>query len=383
MPLLPDFKLETYFSRWEFTARHHLTASDAESLSLRELLDMGDAADAEAFDKMWLGYTQTFGAPELREAIAGTYDKQGSQNILCFAGAEEGLYIACHALLGAGDHAIVVTPNYQAAETVPLSICEVTGVALDAAQDWQLDLQRVAAAIRPTTKLISINFPHNPTGKIIERTVLEALVALCRQHGIWLFSDEVYRLLGPDPAKQLPQVADIYERGLSLNVMSKAYGLPGLRIGWIACQDHDLLLRMERMKHYLSICNSGPSEHLARIALKQGDRILARNNRLVRENLALLDTFFAEFPGLFEWRRPDGGCVGFPRYIGPGTVEAFTTKLVEQSGVLLLPSTIYTSELGPTPHDRFRIGYGRAKFAEGLAAFRAHLFDHPCAATAS
>jgi aspartate/methionine/tyrosine aminotransferase len=373
MPLLPDFKLETYFSRWEFTARYHLTASDAESMSLRELLNMGDAADAEAFDTLWLGYTQTFGAPDLRETIAGTYDHQGPHDILCFAGAEEGLYIACHALLAAGDHAIVVTPNYQAAETVPLSICGVTGVALDATQNWELDLERVAAAIRPNTKLVSINFPHNPTGKILEREVLDGLVALCRQHGLWLFSDEVYRLLGPDPSKHLPQVADIYERGLSLNVMSKAYGLPGLRIGWIACQDSELLVRMERMKHYLSICNSGPSEHLARIALKNRERILARNNRLVRDNLALLDTFFAEFPALFEWRRPDGGCVGYPRYIGPGPVEAFTTRLVEQSGVLLLPSTIYRSELGPVPEDRFRIGFGRAKLAQGLAVFQAYL----------
>jgi aspartate/methionine/tyrosine aminotransferase len=373
MSLLPDFKLETYFSRWEFSARYHLTASDAESLSLRELLAMGGADDAEAFDNLWLGYTQTFGAPELREAIAATYDRQSQQNILCFAGAEEGLYIACHALLSTGDHAIVVTPNYQAAETVPLSICEVTGVPLDPTRNWRLDLERVAAAIRPNTKLVSINFPHNPTGKIIDHEDLDALVALCRQHGLWLFSDEVYRLLGPDPARHVPQVADIYERGLSLNVMSKAYGLPGLRIGWIACQDRDLLVRMERMKHYLSICNSGPSEQLACIALKHRERILARNNDLVRHNLDLLDTFFAEFPGLFEWRRSDGGCVGYPRYVGPGTVEAFTTELVERSGVLLLPSSIYGSELGPVPQDRFRIGFGRARLAEGLAAFREHL----------
>ncbi|KAF1709087.1 aminotransferase class I/II-fold pyridoxal phosphate-dependent enzyme [Pseudoxanthomonas sacheonensis] len=373
MPMLPDFKLETYFSRWEFNARYHLTASDAQSLTLRELLDMGDAADVEAFDKLWLGYTQTFGAPELRDAIAATYDRQGAQNVLCFAGAEEGLYIANHALLEPGDHAIVVTPNYQAAETVPLSLCEATGVPLDPQQDWGLDLERVAAAIKPNTRLVSINFPHNPTGKILEREVLDGLVALCRRHGLWLFSDEVYRLLGPDPQRHLPQVADLYERGLSLNVMSKAYGLPGLRIGWIACQDHGLLVRMERMKHYLSICNSGPSEQLALIALKHRERILARNNGLVRDNLALLDAFFAEFPDHFDWSRPDGGCVGYPRYTGPGSVETFATGLVEQSGVLLLPSSIYSSQLGPTPDDRFRIGFGRAGLAEGLAAFREHL----------
>jgi aspartate/methionine/tyrosine aminotransferase len=373
MSSLPDFRLETYFSQWEFTARHHLTASDAQSLTLRALLDMADPTDAEAFDRLWLGYTETFGGPALRHEIACTYDTLTTDHVLCFAGAEEGIYIANHVLLGKEDHAIVVTPNYQAMETVPLSICAVTGVPLDPATNWDLDLARVSDAIRPNTKLVSINFPHNPTGRIIDRATLDGLISLCRQHGLWLFSDEVYRLLGPYPDRQVPQVADLYERGLSLNVMSKAYGLPGLRIGWIACRDRDLLLRMERMKHYLSICNSGPSEVLARIGLKARDRILARNNALVRGNLALLETFFAEFRDLFEWRTPDGGCVAYPRYLGKGSVDDFCADLVERSGVLLLPAGIYRSELGPTPTDRFRIGFGREGMAEGIGAFRAHL----------
>ncbi|MGH6615214.1 aminotransferase class I/II-fold pyridoxal phosphate-dependent enzyme [Sphingomonas sp.] len=373
MPALQDFRLETYFSKWEFRARFHLTASDAQSMTLRELLDLADPQDVAAFDAMWLGYTETFGAPDLRAEIARTYDVRAADDILCFAGAEEGLYVAANVLLARDDHAIVVTPNYQAAETVPLSICAVTGVPLDPASGWNLDLDRVAAAIRPNTKLISINFPHNPTGRIIARDTLDGLIALCRRHGIWLFSDEVYRLLGPDSDRHLPQVADLYERGLSLNVMSKAYGLPGLRIGWIACADRDLLVRLERMKHYLSICNSGPSERLAVIGLRARDRILARNNALVRDNLALFDAFFDDHRHLFDWTRPDGGCVGYPRWTGPGSVDAFATKLVEEAGVLVLPSSIYRSDLGPTPTDRFRIGFGRAGLPEGLAAFRGHL----------
>jgi aspartate/methionine/tyrosine aminotransferase len=373
MTALKDFRLETYFSRWEFAARYHLTASDAQSMTLSELLAMADPADRGAFDRLWLGYTETWGAPALREEIARTYDAREAADILCFAGAEEGIYVANHVLLEPDDHAIVVTPNYQAAETVPLSICAVTGVPLNPDNNWSLDLDRIAAAIRPNTKLVSINFPHNPTGRIIERDVLDGLIALCRRHGLWLFSDEVYRLLGPDPDKQVSQVADLYERGVSLNVMSKAYGLPGLRIGWIACADRDLLIRMERMKHYLSICNAAPSEHLAIIALRNRDAILTRNNALVRANLELLDGFFAEFPNLFEWHRPDGGCVGYPRYLGPGTVDDFAAKLVEETGVLVLPSGIYSSDLDPTPTDRFRVGFGRAGMVEGLAAFRAYL----------
>jgi aspartate/methionine/tyrosine aminotransferase len=130
---------------------------------------------------------------------------------------------------------------------------------------------------------------------------------------------------------------------------------------------------MERMKHYTSICGASPSELLAQIALKARERILARNRGLIVRNLALLEGFFAEHPDLFAWYLPDGGCIGFPRYLGREGVEAFATRLVEQSGVLLLPASVYKSELGATPADRFRIGYGRDHMAAGLDAMRAHL----------
>lgn len=373
MTALPDFKLETHFSKWEFAARYHLTASDAQSMTLPELLALAEPADRAAFENVWLGYTETWGASDLRQAIASTYESRSAADILCFAGAEEGIYAAMRVLLEPHDHAIVVTPNYQAAETVPLSICEVTGVPLDPSDDWSLDIDRVAAAVRPNTRVVSINFPHNPTGKILERDRFDALVDLCRAHGIYLFSDEVYRPLGPEGASHLPQAADLYERGLSLGVMSKAYGLPGLRVGWIACADRALLSRLERMKHYLSICNAGPSERLAVIALKAREHILARNCRLVTDNLVLLDQFFGDYADLFEWRRPDGGCVSFPRYLGADGVEAFTTRLVETAGVLLLPASIYRSDLAPTPANHFRIGCGRAELDKGLAALRAQL----------
>lgn len=373
MTALPDFRLETYFSRWEFAARYNLTASDAQSVRLTELLALAEPTDREAFETLHLGYTQTYGAPELREAIASTYERQSADDILCFAGAEEGIYIAMRVLLEAGDHAIVVTPNYQAAETVPLAICEVTGVALDPDDSWSLDIDKVAAAIRPNTRVVSINFPHNPTGKILERERFDALVALCRKHGIWLFSDEVYHSLGASGTVHLPNVADVYERGISLGVMSKAYGLPGLRIGWIACADRALLQRMERYKHYLSICNSGPSEQLALIALKARATILDRHRERLDDNLATLDTFFARWADRFLWCRPDGGCVAYPQYLGAEGVETFAANLVEQAGVLLLPASNYRSELTITPIDRFRIGFGRSDCVDAVQALDNYL----------
>ena len=128
MPTLPDFRLETHFSKWEFKARYHLTASDAESLSLRDLLSGASDEERASLEDLWLGYTETFGAPDLREAIADTYEVQAADNVLCFAGASEGIFAANQVVLDADSHAIVVTPNYQSHETLPLAICEATGV---------------------------------------------------------------------------------------------------------------------------------------------------------------------------------------------------------------------------------------------------------------
>lgn len=353
-----------------------MTASDAQSMTLSDLLAMASDDDREAFEQLWLGYTETFGAPDLRSLIASTYDKQASENILCFAGASEGIYAANNIILDSSSHAIVVTPNYQSHESLPQAICEASAVALDPNDSWSLDIDAVADAIRPNTKLVTINFPHNPTGAILPLDRYHALVELCRKHGIYILHDEIFNGLGATGTKHLPFIADIYERGLSLNVMSKSYGLPGLRIGWIACQDKNVLSQMERMKHYLSISNSGPSERLTMIALKNQSKIIARNCAIVDENLPKWDAFFAKYSHLFEWTRPDGSCMGFPKYLGTDGVETFAQNLVEQSGVLLLPGSIYQSELGSTPDNHFRLGYGRANLDEGLAVFDAHLQQH-------
>ena len=376
MTTLPDFRLETHFSKWEFKARYHLTASDAESLPLNELLAMASPQEREDFESMWLGYTETYGAPELRETIASLYAQRNADEILCFAGASEGIFAANSVILDKDSHAIVVTPNYQSHESMPTAICSATGVPLDSDDGWTLDIDRVAAAVQANTKLITINFPHNPTGTILSSDRYQALIDLSRKHGIYILHDEIFNGLGPSGTQHLPHIADVYERGLSLNVMSKAYGLPGLRIGWIVCADTVVLSKMERLKHYLSICNSGPSEKLANVALKNRDKLLTRNCSIIDQNLPKWDAFFARYPQLFEWSHPDGSCMAFPRYKGEDGVEQFCQSLVEQSGVLFLPSTIYSSDLSATPNDRFRLGFGRIGLDEGLAALDAHMMKY-------
>ena len=366
--MLPEFRLEAYFGVWEFQARYHLTASDAETMALEELLEYADAPDRERWERLRLGYVESQGTPALREAVASTYERISADEVLCFAGAEEGLYCAMHALLAPADHAIVLVPNYQSMETLPRSICEVSGVALHEESNWGFLAAEVRKLVRPATRLVAVNFPNNPTGKIADRAEFLALIDLCRERGLYLLSDEVYRGIERDREKQLPQAADLYDRALSLNVVSKAYGLPGLRVGWIASRDRDMLDRMLKLKHYLSICNSAPSEVLACIALKSSARILDRNRGICAGNLQLLSRFFAKHRDRFEWYEPDGGCVAYPRYLA-GDVEEFCRRLVQNAGVLLLPASMYRSDLLAAPDGRFRIGYGRRGMDEALAAF--------------
>ena len=373
--MLPDFRLETHFAVWEFKARHHLTASDAETISLSELLSFAGDRDREDFMSMRLGYTETKGAPDLRHEVASTYDVRSADDVLCFAGAEEGIYATFRTLLGKDDHAIVVVPAYQSLEAVPRAICPTTSVPLELRDVWTLDIERVESSIRPETKAIIINFPHNPTGALLPDEDLHRLIEICRSRGIWLFSDEAYRSLGPVGGRQSPQVADLYERGISLGVMSKAYGLPGLRVGWITCADRELLDQVEKTKHYLSICNAGPSERLATIALRSRDRILERNRRIVSEGIAQWGAFFERHDSLFEWIPPTAGCVAYPRYMGIEGVEAFAATLIEEPGILVLPASIYASPAQHLPSEHFRVGAGRLGLTEGLEAFDRFLSD--------
>ena len=381
---LPDFALEVYLSRWEFAASHHLTASDAETLTLQELLALGDDEQRVAWNELALGYVPTWGTAALREAVAATYRSVAPEDVLAFAGAGEALYWSLQLLLEAGDHAIVTVPNYQSIESVPVAEgVKVDGLPLwhgeGSSLEWTLDVDRVRSLLRPSTRVVAVNFPNNPTGFVPPEGDWLELVSLCEERGIRLLSDEVYRGLELDAERRIPQAADASPTALSVNVLSKAYGLPGLRVGWVACRDRALLARLERAKHYTSICNSGPAEHLAAIALQNAERILERNRRIVADNDALVRRFTGERADLFEYRTPVGGCVAFPRYLGDDGVEELCRRAVEEHGVFLLPASIYASGLAEVPSDRFRIGIGRRGVPAALEQLDRHLRERDAA----
>ena len=371
-----ELELSSLLARLHDRTRHHLSASECETMTVSALLALADAEDRARWERLTLAYTDPLGAPWLRTTIAGQYRSLQPEDLVCFAGAQEGLYAVLHALMAPGDHAVVVVPGYQSMETLPLGLGEVTGVALDPQDGWSLDIDQVAAALRPSTRLVSISFPNNPTGALLPPDRHAALVALCRARGVWLISDEVYRLTERDPAARLPAAADAYERGVSIGVLSKAYGLPGLRIGWVGCRDRALLARVAALRQYLSVCSAGPSEVLAHIALKATAAITGRNRAIADANLDLLAPFIARHAGLLDWNQPAAGVVGYVRYRGAEGAERFTARMAE-AGVLLLPASVFRSELLPLPVDRFRIGFGRTDFPAGLAALEAGLYTSP------
>lgn len=363
----PSFDLERYLDRYEFKAPYLLCCSDCESLSIGNLLAREPGSE-KRFLELNLGYTESPGDPELRALAANLHGESDPDRALLFAGAEEGIYNFMHVLLEPGDEVVVQWPCYQSLFQIAENIgCRVKKWPVSFAGEWRADIDQLRDMTGSKTRLVVINNPHNPTGALMHPSQLREVVSICEKHGAHLFSDEVYRGLEHEQAP-LPAAAAIYERGVSLGVMSKTYGLAGLRIGWVVSRDKDLLGRMQSFKDYTSICNSAPSEFLARVALKNAGAIAERNLEIIRSNLGLLKDFFARHEDLFEWLPPRAGPIAFPRLVS-GEADSFCRKLVQEAGVLLLPGSVYGREYA----NHLRIGFGRANMPECLEVLEKYL----------
>lgn len=364
---LAPFRLERYFAKYEFQAPYLLCSSDCESMHLRDLLAFEQGA-REQLDSLWLGYTEAPGSPELRHAIAGLHENVAADQVLVHAGAEEAIFNFMNVVLGPGDHIVVHAPYYQSLGEVARSIgAEVSEWRGDADRAWELDLGTLENLLTTRTRVVVVNFPHNPTGFLPTPEFIRELSELSGRHHFIIFSDEVYRGLELDPSDRLPALADVNERAVSLGVMSKTYGLAGLRIGWLATRNEDLFRQLAAFKDYTTICNSAPSEFLATLALRNAAPIVERNLRIIRNNLDRLDIFFSAHADLFGWYRPKAGSIAFPK-LRRGAVDDFCHDLVERAGVLLLPGTLYGDRF-----NAFRIGFGRANLPEALEKLEAYL----------
>lgn len=358
---IEDFALERYFARWEFAVRHQLSASDVEPLAMAELLALADPDTRARWDALTLGYTESAGLPDLRAEIARGYSMLDANHVLVMAGAEEGILLAMLASLSSGEHAVVVTPAYQSLHAVPRTTgASVTMVALQHDAGWLLDVDDIERAITRHTRLIAINFPHNPTGSHIDENTMRRVVKLADDAGVLLFSDEVYRGLEYLPGDTLPAAADLSATAVSLGVMSKAYALAGLRIGWLATRNQPWLERVARLKDYTTICSSAPSEILALIALRARAHILERSRSIVQTNLEHARSFFAARQDAVDWVPPRAGSVAFPRFTRRDASDV-SRRLAEHESVLLLPGTVF----GADPA-HFRLGLGRRDFPVAL-----------------
>jgi aspartate/methionine/tyrosine aminotransferase len=361
------FEIERFYERWEFRAELMLSSSDCESRALAELLALEPDAQQRLLE-LRLGYTEVPGSPELREAIAARYEHIEPEHVLALAAAEEGIFVTYHGLLGAGDHAVIETPCYGSA----LELARSTGANVSVWQrrhedGWAHDLEELERVLRPHTKLIYLNSPHNPTGSQMSRGTLERVLELAAERDAVLLSDEVYRGLEHDESKRLPAACDLYDRAISLGTVSKAYGLPGLRTGWLASRDRGLLERAKEIKLYTTICSSAPSELLVAIAVRHAERLIAGSRELVLANMPLLESFLVQHAALFEWVPPSAGPVGFPRVAGGFDVHEWCERIATSANVLLLPGSVYAEPR----HVRF--GFGRANLAQALGRLEEYL----------
>ncbi len=360
---LSDFKLERYFAKYEFNVEHLLCCSDCESFSVDEILALENGAES-GLKKLWLGYTESLGHPELRDEISELYEKIRPSETLVFSGAEEAIFAFMHAVLESDDHVIVHSPCYQSLLELPKSVgCHVSKWRAEESNGWRLSLAKLEEMITDKTRAIVLNCPHNPTGYLMAKEDFEAVIDLARRKNIIVFSDEVYRFLEYDQADRLPAACDLYENAVSLGVMSKAFGLAGLRIGWIATRNPAIYQKMAAFKDYTTICNSAPSEWLATLALRRKEKILSRNLKIIRENIAAVNSFFQQNSHLFSWIPPRAGCIGFAGLKNGVSSQAFCDQARQEAGVLLLPSLNY--DCGD---QHFRIGFGRKNTKNAIEA---------------
>ncbi len=367
--MIEPFLLERYFAEHEFATPYLLCSSDLESVPMRDLVAAADDDSAALWHDLRLGYTETTGHPLLRAELAALYDTVDADDVVTFAGASEAITCLVSGLVAPGDHVIATWPGYQSLYEVARDAgAEVTTIELRAADAWAIDVAAIRAALRPETRLIVVNAPHNPTGMLPSPDVWSELADLAGDAGATLLCDEVYRLLEHDPADRLAAGADLGEHVVSVGVLSKSYGLAGLRIGWLATRAAAARAAAVRVKDYGSMCNAAPAEILGVIALRGADAILARNRELVRRNLALVDDVIDRHPDRIEWHHPRAGAIGFPRLLGDETVDDFCDRLRAEQGVLLLPGTVYGH-----PGNHFRIGFGRVDAPDALARLDAFL----------
>ena len=370
MNLFPDYQLGHFQQELGPYAQLNMGASAPEPISLAELLSMASQEERACWEKLSLDYASSLGADYLREQIAFLYPGLEAKHILTFAGAQEAIFSVYHALLSPGDRLHVIRPLFEPLEIVAVGIgAQVSHTVLEVDKEnrWQLDLDAWLEGLSTDAAIATINFPHNPTGMMIGNADRQRIINACQETETWLFSDEVFRGLEHEPGDKLVPVASLYEKGISMGVVSKMFGFGGVRVGWVACQDESLMASLIEIKRFLSICNGQPDELLAAIALRNADPLQLKIVKKLRSNVELIEKHLpsqADRDVLINWIRPQAGCVAYPQIGAQQSGADFAAKLVKHCGVLVVPGNCFLSG-----EKHFRLGFGRNNFAQAFDGF--------------
>jgi aspartate/methionine/tyrosine aminotransferase len=356
------FTLERYFARHEFSARYLLSSSDCDGLAMAELLSWADDELRTIWEQLHLGYTESTGHPLLRAEIARLYRDVAPDEVIELV-PEEAVFAAVNCLVGPGDHVVCTYPGYQSLYEVAVALGATVEHWMPHEEDgWRFDPGDLATLVRPQTRLVVVNFPHNPTGWLPPAADFRRVVEICEEAGAHLFCDEMYRFLEQDPSDRLPSAPEIYDRAVALFGMSKTYGLAGLRVGWLVTHDAELRARLQAFKDYLTICGSAPSEILATVALRNHERIVTRHVERIRRNLDEVERLVEAHSDVLSWVRPRAGSVCFPRLDESLSATDVARRLIEERDVMAAPAGVF--DYG----DRhIRIGLGREALPQVLA----------------
>ncbi len=363
---IAPFETEHFFARYEFNTPYQLCNSDCESVSIAELLTLAGRS-LEQFGRERLIYSDSQGHPRLRESIAAMYSRIRPDDVVVLGTPIEGIYLAARALLEPGDEVIVLTPAYDALINLFEHVVgsnQVKRWAFKAGENsWELDLEDLYGLVSSRTRMIVVNFPHNPTGHLPSAAFQKELADLAEEHGLWLFCDEMYFGLVHSGTAPLTSAADVTKRAVVLSGLSKTYGLPGLRCGWLVIQDETIRANIMNWKFYTSICPPVPTEFLAIAALDVREELKNRSITRIVRNLELASAFFDRWPELFDWRPPLAGSTALVGYRVP-SVSDVAARLTAEEGIL-----IQSAQMLGWDDQHMRIGLGRDGFAAALIRF--------------
>lgn len=368
---IKPFAVEEWMNAYETGARYNIAETCVDSVSMQELFALcGEDPEAfwRAFSQRRLTYGDIEGAPAFKEGVCGLYRTIRPQEIVTTHGASGGNHHVFYSLVEPGDRVISILPSYQQLYSIPEGYgADVRLLPLRRENGYLPDLEELRRLAVPGTKLICINNPNNPTGSLMPTEHLNAIVEIARSVGAYVLCDEVYRHLTQEDV-WCESIVDLYEKGISVSGMSKVFSLAGLRLGWIATHDQELLRSMLSHRDYSHISCGMFDEALAAVALAHREEILARNRGIVRNNLALLDRWMQSEPRL-SWRKPQAGTTALVYYDYPLDSVEFCTRMYRETGAFVTPGDCFEQPKS------FRVGYASEAqtLNDGLAAVSAFL----------